>query len=49
MFRTRGCGRVGRPAFPAPSEFLGERFCKTSGDQRREIAMPYPQTTLFEN
>src|SRR5437773_3104539 len=23
---TRGCGRVGRPAFPAPSEFSGRMF-----------------------
>src|SRR6266581_2500885 len=26
----------------------GERFCKTSGISCREIAMPCPQTTLFE-
>jgi hypothetical protein len=23
-FRTQGCGRVVRPAFPAPSEFRGQ-------------------------
>src|SRR6266480_6727790 len=23
LFRTRGCGRIKRPAFPAPSEFSG--------------------------
>ena len=23
LFRTRGCGRIKRPAFPAPSEFQG--------------------------
>src|SRR5213596_991673 len=23
LFRTRGCGRIKRPAFPAPSDFLG--------------------------
>src|SRR5438067_13797784 len=23
LFRTRGFGRIGRPAFPAPSEFSG--------------------------
>src|SRR6266705_698877 len=26
LFRTRGCGCIERPAFPAPSEFQGERF-----------------------
>src|SRR4029077_19818347 len=26
FFYTRGCGRIARPAFPAPSEFQGERF-----------------------
>ncbi len=29
FFRTRGCGCIGHPAFPAPSVFLGELFCKT--------------------
>src|SRR5216683_5065703 len=24
LFCTRGCGRIGRPAFPAPSEFRGQ-------------------------
>src|SRR5882724_13371543 len=38
LFRTRDCGRVGRPAFPAPSDFLGERFTHNSGTSRREIA-----------
>jgi hypothetical protein len=23
LFRTRGCGRIERPAFPAPSDFSG--------------------------
>src|SRR5229473_7422315 len=26
LFRTRGCGCSGHPAFPAPSEFQGQRF-----------------------
>jgi hypothetical protein len=26
FFHTRGCGRIARPAFPAPSEFLGGTF-----------------------
>src|ERR1700686_169473 len=25
LFRTRGCGCIGRPAFPTPSFFLGGR------------------------
>src|SRR5258706_7134915 len=25
FFYTRGCGRVGRPAFPAPSDFSGRK------------------------
>ena len=29
LFRTRGCGCIGHPAFPAPSFFLGGSFCKT--------------------
>src|SRR5258705_1096177 len=28
---TRGCGRIERPAFPAPSELLGERFLQNLG------------------
>src|SRR5205809_7477578 len=24
LFRTRGCGRIGRPAFPAPSDLRGQ-------------------------
>src|SRR6202011_2312986 len=28
LFRTRGCGCIGRPAFPTPSFFRGERFAK---------------------
>ena len=38
LFRTRGCGCIERPAFPAPSEFQGERFMHNSGESRREIA-----------
>jgi hypothetical protein len=39
FFYTRGCGRIARPAFPAPSE--GERFLQNSGASRREIAESY--------
>src|SRR5713101_3497055 len=31
LFRTRGCGCSGHPAFPAPSVFLGERFLQNLG------------------
>jgi sarcosine oxidase delta subunit len=35
----RGCGRIERPAFPAPSEFQGqERQNKTRAHTRGEIA-----------
>src|SRR6266404_6896992 len=47
FFRTRGCGCIGHPAFPAPSVFLGaNRSCKTSGASRREIAEVYPPGCL---
>src|SRR6266404_4934343 len=39
--RTRGCGCIGHPAFPAPSVCWANDFCKTSGASRREIAKPY--------
>src|SRR5258706_4890204 len=32
---TRGYGCIGHPAFPAPSDFLGERFLQSSGASRR--------------
>src|SRR5258705_10969289 len=38
LFRTRGCGRIVRPAFPAPSDFWADGFCKNSDASRREIA-----------
>ena len=31
LFRTRGRGRIGRPAFPAPSILLGEQFLQKLG------------------
>src|SRR4051812_15807041 len=33
----RGCGRIARPAFPAPSVFRGGRFMHHSGASHREI------------
>jgi hypothetical protein len=39
LFRTRGCGRIKRPAFPAPSEFQrAGRFRPNSREKRGEIA-----------
>src|SRR5437667_3059698 len=41
LFRTRGCGCIGHPAFPAPSEFFGRMvFAKTRAQSRGEIAEP---------
>jgi hypothetical protein len=37
LFRTRGCGRIERPAFPAPSEFRGQDSSgKTRAKARRD-------------
>jgi hypothetical protein len=36
--RTRGCGCIGRLAFPTPSSFQGGKFEQTSGASRRENA-----------
>ncbi len=38
LFCIRGCGRIERPAFPAPSDSLGRTSCKNSGKSRRGIA-----------
>src|SRR5712672_4198008 len=39
LFRTRGCGCIGRPAFPAPSIVKsGETVLQNSGTSCREIA-----------
>jgi hypothetical protein len=35
--RTRGCGCIGHPAFPAPSYFRGTFFWHNSGSSCREI------------
>ena len=35
--RTRGCGCIGHPAFPAPSCFRGTFFWHSSGSSCREI------------
>jgi hypothetical protein len=44
FFCRPGCGRVERPAFPAPS--LGEHKCKTRAKTRRENADSYPSPSL---
>src|SRR4051794_6509264 len=38
LFRTRGFGRIERPAFPAPSLLGAEGSIHDSGESRREIA-----------
>jgi hypothetical protein len=38
FFYTRGCGRIARPAFPAPSDLWANVSSKTSGASRRENA-----------
>ena len=38
LFCTRRCGRIKRPAFPAPSDFEGRTFRVKLGCLRREIA-----------
>jgi hypothetical protein len=35
---TRGCGRIGRPAFPAPSESRGPKVPEKLARMRGEIA-----------
>jgi hypothetical protein len=37
VFRTRGCGRIDRPAFPAPLIPRGQNFRQSSGTWCREI------------
>src|SRR6266566_7912795 len=41
LFRTRGCGCIGHPAFPAPSILLGGWFLQNSGASRRGNAESY--------
>jgi hypothetical protein len=37
LFCIRGCGRIARPAFPAPSDFQGTGSpSKTRANQRRD-------------
>src|ERR1700716_3220580 len=44
---TRGCGRIRRPAFPAPSDFRGQDVpAKTRAKTRGEIAKLCRRTTL---
>jgi len=48
-FCMRGCGRIERPAFPAPSD-LQEAGCRLANlaQTRGEIAKLWLQMTLFE-
>src|SRR5258706_14920558 len=41
LFCMRGCGCIERPAFPAPSDFWADVFCKNSDASRREDAESY--------
>jgi hypothetical protein len=41
FYTTRGCGCGGHPAFPAPSDFQGERIKHRSGVSRRGIVEVY--------
>jgi hypothetical protein len=46
----RGCGRIGRPAFPAPSDQEGEKFRAKLGRIRpRDREGVFENTLLFEN
>jgi hypothetical protein len=50
FYTTRGCGRIGRPAFPAPSNFKRAGLSwQNSRETRGEIAKLSLQATwLFE-
>jgi hypothetical protein len=49
FYYTRGCGRIGRPAFPAPSELRGWGVYGKNSRTRGEIAkLCLQMTTLFE-
>src|SRR4051794_3828444 len=44
LFRTRGYGRNGRPAFPAPSVFRWRKLIQNSRETRGENANVCPMT-----
>jgi hypothetical protein len=41
LIRIRGCGRIARPAFPAPFVFMGQTAEQNSDASRRENAELY--------
>ena len=47
FYTTRGCGRIGRPAFPAPSDSEGGSFRQNSREIRGEIAKLWLLTSLL--
>jgi hypothetical protein len=49
LFCMRGCGRIERPAFPAPSDYWAKRFLQTSGASRRETADVYLKPSSLRN
>jgi len=49
LFCMRGCGRIKRPAFPAPSDHQGQDFTAKLACMRGEIAkLCLHKTGLFE-
>jgi len=49
FFYTRGCGRIERPAFPAPSDFRGWDFkAKLARKPRRDREAVSVHGGLFE-
>jgi hypothetical protein len=48
-FRTRGCGRNTRPAFPVPSEFRGQDLPGKTRAQARRDREAVSANGLFEN
>jgi hypothetical protein len=47
---TRGCGRIGRPAFPAPSDLRGRNISgKPRAPARRDREAAFADDALFEN
>jgi hypothetical protein len=48
LFCTQGCGRIARPAFPAPFDFIGQDFSWQNSDaSRRGNAELYLSTSLL--
>ena|SRR5437764_14883156 len=49
LFRTRGCGRIQRPAFPAPSDLRGREIqANLARKPRRDREAVFVNALLFE-